>query len=237
MHRTADSRCAQPFLSADAQLIFFFIEPPFVTALAFLSSASRSPLVDIRSASSRSFFRHSEFSIFSVRSDPIHIAISIQVAVFAQALESMCGNIANMIATGISIDLKGGILVGMSERMNATILPRTRKEGAGVLCGETLARARSQLGIHESDVVSNVTKSNRPGLAWLKKGVKARDSLSFVTKLSPLNSRLSETFPFWRCHLSRETAPREDRSLASFVSNPRSSSLFDLHPPCRPWRS
>ena len=234
MHRTADSRCAQPFLSADAQLIFFFIEPPFVTALAFLSSASRSPLVDIRSASSRSFFRHSESSIFSVRSDPIHIAISIQVAVFAQALESMCGNIANMIATGISIDLKGGILVGMSERMNATILPRTRK--AQECCGETLAR--SQLGIHESDVVSNVTKSNRPGLAWLKKGVKARDSLSFVTKLSPLNSRLSETFPLLEMSfIARDRAPREDRSLASFVSNPRSSSLFDLHPPCRPWRS
>ena len=139
MHRTADSRCAQPFLSADAQLFFFFIEPPFVTALAFLSSASRSPLVDIRSASSRSFFRHSESSIFSVRSDPIHIAISIQVAVFAQALESMCGNIANMIATGISIDLKGGILVGMSERMNAAMLPRTRK--AQECCVETLALA------------------------------------------------------------------------------------------------
>lgn len=51
----------------------------------------------------------------------------------------MCGNIANMIATGISIDLKGGILVGMSERMNATILPRTRK--AQECCGETLALA------------------------------------------------------------------------------------------------
>ena len=110
-----------------------------------------------------------------------------------------------MIATGISIDLKGGILVGMSERMNATILPRTRK--AQECCGETLAR--SQLGIHESDVVSNVTKSNRPVLAWLKKGVKARDSLSFVTKLSPLNSRLSETFPFLEMSfIARDRAAR-----------------------------
>ena len=106
-----------------------------------MASASRSPLVDIRSASSRSFFRHSDFSIFSVSSDPIHIAISIQVAVFTQALESMCGNIANMIATGISIDLKGGILVGMSERMNATILPRTRKEGAEECCVVRRSRA------------------------------------------------------------------------------------------------
>ena len=116
--------CAALLLAADAQLFFFFVEPPVVAALAILASASRSPLVDIRSASSRSFFRHSEFSIFSVRSDPIHIAISIQVAVFAQALESMCGNIANMIATGISIDFKCGIHVGMSERMNAAILDR-----------------------------------------------------------------------------------------------------------------
>ena len=113
-------------LAADAQLFFFFVDPPVVAALAFLSSASRSPLVDIRSASSRSFFRHSDFSIFSVSSDPIHIAISIQVVVFTQALESMCGNIANMIATGISIDFKGGIHVGMSERMNAAILDSGR---------------------------------------------------------------------------------------------------------------
>jgi hypothetical protein len=111
-------------MAADAQLFFFVVEPPVVAALALFSSASRSPLVDIRSASSRSFFRHSESSIFSVRSDPIHIAISIQVAVFAQALESMCGNIAKVIATGISIDFNGGILVGMSERMNAAILER-----------------------------------------------------------------------------------------------------------------
>ena len=116
--------CAALLLAADAQLFFFVVEPPVVAALAFFSSASRSPLVDIRSASSRSFFRHSEFSIFSVRSDPIHIAISIQVVVFAQALESMCGNIANMNATGTSIDFKGGIHVGMSERMNAAILER-----------------------------------------------------------------------------------------------------------------
>lgn len=116
--------CAALLLAADAQLFFFFVEPPVVAALAILSSASRSPLVDIRSASSRSFFRHSEFSIFSVRSDPIHIAISIQVVVFAQAMESMCGNIANMNATGTSIDFKGGIHVGTSERMNAAILER-----------------------------------------------------------------------------------------------------------------
>lgn len=143
MHRTADSlgsgsgaaanrlrevyhitMCAALLLAADAQLFFFVVEPPVVAALAFFSSASRSPLVDIRSASSRSFFRHSESSIFSVRSDPIHIAISIQVAVFAQALESMCGNIAKVIATGISIDFNGGILVGISERMNVAILER-----------------------------------------------------------------------------------------------------------------
>ena len=116
--------CAALLMAADAQLFFFVVEPPVVAALAFFSSASRSPLVDIRSASSRSFFRHSESSIFSVRRDPIHIAISIQVAVFAQALESMCGNIAKVIATGISIDFNGGILVGMSERMNAAILER-----------------------------------------------------------------------------------------------------------------
>jgi hypothetical protein len=36
----------------------------------------------------------------------------------------MCGNIAKVIATGISIDFNGGILVGMSERMNAAILER-----------------------------------------------------------------------------------------------------------------
>ena len=139
--------CAALLLAADAQLFFFVVEPPVVAALAILSSASRSPLVDIRSASSRSFFRHSEFSIFSVRSDPIHIAISIQVVVFAQALESMCGNIANMNATGTSIDFKGGIHVGMSERMNAAILERGWSTKSSRHKRGTRALFRKSLGI------------------------------------------------------------------------------------------